>query len=91
MCKRCGNSRKPKVVEEREKKEYANELCINAADKLSIFHNSFYALLSHLKTPVRNRRALCLPVGSGTRICVFPGKGKHSELQDLRARHENVS
>ena len=46
---------------------------------------------SHLKTPVRNRRALCLPVGSGTRICVFPGKGKHSELQDLRARHENVS
>ena len=52
MCKSCGNSRKPKVVEEREKKEYANELCINAADKLSIFHNSFYALLSHLKTPV---------------------------------------
>lgn len=40
------------MVEESEKKEYANELCINAADKLSIFHSSFYALLSHLKTPV---------------------------------------
>ena len=39
------------MVEEREKKEYANEICIHAADKLSIFHNSFYALLSHLKTP----------------------------------------
>lgn len=39
------------MVEEREKKEYANEICITAADKLSIFHNSFYAF-SHLKTPV---------------------------------------
>lgn len=52
MGKRCGNSRKPKVVEESEKKGHANELCINAADKLSIFHSSFYAVLSHLKTPV---------------------------------------